>query len=319
MIQLVFTSAKLLALLALVVLGLAVGLKGDLFSQNMENAWQATQTTLSNGQWMTSPITGLALFMAFGTAIIGPLFSSDAWNNVTFIAGEMKNPRRDIPLSLLFGTCIVTALYLLANLAYLSLLPLQGDPNATDALGQGIQFAGGGTDRVGTAAASMIFGNVAAALMAGLIMVSTFGCNNGLILAGARVYYAMAQEGLFFKKAGTLNAHGVPGFALLTQAVWASLLCLSGTYGDLLDYCTFASLLFYIVTIGGIFILRRKDPDAERPYRALAYPFLPALYILIAGAICVILLITKPQNTWSGVFIVLLGVPVYFWQKRKTS
>jgi APA family basic amino acid/polyamine antiporter len=319
MIQLVFTSAKLLALLALVVLGLAVGLKGDLFSQNMENAWQATQTTLSNGQWMTSPITGLALFMAFGTAIIGPLFSSDAWNNVTFIAGEMKNPRRDIPLSLLFGTCIVTALYLLANLAYLSLLPLQGDPNATDALGQGIQFAGGGTDRVGTAAASMIFGNVAAALMAGLIMVSTFGCNNGLILAGARVYYAMAQEGLFFKKAGTLNAHGVPGFALMTQAVWASLLCLSGTYGDLLDYCTFASLLFYIVTIGGIFILRRKDPDAERPYRALAYPFLPALYILIAGAICVILLITKPQNTWSGVFIVLLGVPVYFWQKRKTS
>jgi APA family basic amino acid/polyamine antiporter len=219
----------------------------------------------------------------------------------------------------LFGTCIVTALYLLANLAYLSLLPLQGDPNATDALGQGIQFAGGGTDRVGTAAASMIFGNVAAALMAGLIMVSTFGCNNGLILAGARVYYAMAQEGLFFKKAGTLNAHGVPGFALLTQAVWASLLCLSGTYGDLLDYCTFASLLFYIVTIGGIFILRRKYPDAERPYRALAYPFLPALYILIAGAICVILLITKPQNTWSGVFIVLLGVPVYFWQKRKTS
>lgn len=318
-IQLVFTSAKLLALLALVVLGLAVGLKGDLFFQNMENAWQATQTTLNNGQWVTSPITGLALFMAFGTAIIGPLFSSDAWNNVTFIAGEMKNPRRDIPLSLALGTCIVTALYLLANLAYLALLPLTGDPNATDALGQGIQFAGSGTDRVGTAAASMIFGNVAAALMAGLIMVSTFGCNNGLILAGARVYYAMAQEGLFFKKAGTLNAHGVPGFALMTQAVWASLLCLSGTYGDLLDYCTFASLLFYIVTIGGIFILRRKDPDAERPYRAIAYPFLPALYILVAGAICVILLITKPQNTWSGVFIVLLGVPVYYWQKRKIS
>lgn len=318
-IQLVFTSAKLLALLALVVLGLAVGLKGDLFSQNMENAWQATQATLSNGQWVTSPITGLALFMAFGTAIIGPLFSSDAWNNVTFIAGEMKNPRRDIPLSLAFGTCIVTALYLLANLAYLALLPLTGDPNATDALGQGIQFAGGGTDRVGTAAASMIFGNVAAALMAGLIMVSTFGCNNGLILAGARVYYAMAQEGLFFKKAGTLNAHGVPGFALMTQAVWASLLCLSGTYGDLLDYCTFASLLFYIVTIGGIFILRRKEPDAERPYRAVAYPLLPALYILIAGAICVILLITKPQNTWSGVFIVLLGVPVYYWQKKRKA
>ena len=255
--------------------------------------------------------------MGFGTAIIGPLFSSDAWNNVTFIAGEMKNPRRNIPLSLLFGTCIVTGLYILANLAYLALLPLQGDPNATDVLGQGIQFAGGGTDRVGTAAGSMIFGDLSAAIMAALIMVSTFGCNNGLILAGARVYYAMAQEGLFFKKAATLNDRDVPGFALAIQAVWASILCLSGTYGDLLDYCTFASLLFYIVTIGGIFILRRREPAAERPYKAFAYPFLPALYILVAGAICAILLITKPQNTWSGVFIVLLGVPVYFWQKKR--
>ena len=316
-IQLVFTSAKLLALLALVVLGLAVGLKSDVFSQNMQNAWQPTQTTLADGQWMTNSIAGLALLMAFGTAIIGPLFSSDAWNNVTFIAGEMKNPRRNIPLSLLFGTCIVTALYILANLAYLALLPLQGDPNATDVLGQGIQFAGSGTDRVGTAAASMIFGSVAAALMAGLIMISTFGCNNGLILAGARVYYAMAQEGLFFKKAATLNRFGVPGFALIAQAVWASVLCLSGTYGDLLEYCTFASLLFYIVTIGGIFILRRKEPDAERPYRVVGYPLIPVLYMLVAGAICVILLITKPQSTWSGVFIVLLGLPVYYLQKRR--
>ncbi|MBK7936815.1 MAG: amino acid permease [Lewinellaceae bacterium] len=315
-IQLVFTSAKLLALLALVVLGLAIGLRGDVFAQNWQNAWQATQTTLVNGEWITSSITGFALMMAFGTAIIGPLFSSDAWNNVTFIAGEMKNPRRNIPLSLLLGTCIVTGLYILANLAYLALLPLHGDPAATDAVGQGIQFAGGGTDRVGTAAASMIFGQGAAALMAGLIMVSTFGCNNGLILAGARVYYAMAQDGLFFKKAATLNEKGVPGFALMTQAVWASVLCLSGTYGDLLDYATFASLMFYIVTIAGIFILRRKEPDAERPYRVFAYPLLPILYILVAGAICVILLITKPQNTWSGVLIVLLGIPVYFWQKR---
>lgn len=316
-IQLIFTSAKLAALLALVVLGLAVGLKGDVFSQNMQNAWQATQTTLVDGQWITTSITAIALLMAFGTAIIGPLFSSDAWNNVTFIAGEMKNPRRDIPLSLLFGTCIVTALYILANLAYLSLLPLKGDPNATDVIGQGIQFAGSGTDRVGTAAASMIFGGVAAALMAGLIMISTFGCNNGLILAGARVYYVMAQEGLFFKKAAALNRFGVPGFALAAQAIWASLLCLSGTYGDLLEYCTFASLLFYIVTIGGIFILRRKEPDTERPYRVVGYPLVPVLYMLVAGAICAILLITKPQSTWSGVFIVLLGVPIYFWQKRR--
>lgn len=315
-IQVLFTTAKLLALLALIVLGLAVGLKSDVFSLNLQNFWQATHTSRIDGVWTTKSIAGLALLMAFGTAIIGPLFSSDAWNNVTFIAGEMKNPRRNIPLSLLFGTCIVTGLYILANVAYLALLPLQGDPNATDVLGQGIQFAGGGTDRVGTAAGSMIFGGMSAALMAALIMISTFGCNNGLILSGARVYYAMAQEGLFFKKAATLNTRGVPGFALAIQAVWASVLCLSGTYGDLLDYCTFASLLFYIVTIGGLFILRRKEPDTERPYRVIGYPLVPALYILIAGLICIILLITKPQNTWSGVFIVLLGIPVYYLQKR---
>ncbi len=319
-IQLIFTSAKLLALLALVVLGLSIGLQGDTFALNMQNAWQASLTSLSaEGTWNVTPIAGFALFMAFGTAIIGPLFSSDAWNNVTFIAGEMKNPRRDIPLSLLLGTCIVTGLYLLANLAYLALLPLHGSPEATDVLGQGIQFAGGGTDRVGTAAASMIFGNVAAALMAGLIMISTFGCNNGLILAGARVYYAMAREGLFLKKAGTLNEKGVPGFALMTQAVWASVLCLSGTYNALLTYCTFASVMFYILTIAGIFVLRRKEPEAERPYRVIGYPLLPVLYILIAGTICAILLVTKPENTLPGVFIVLLGVPVYYWQKRKSS
>ena len=315
-IQLIFTSAKLVALLALIVIGLAVGLKSGVFAQNLQNFWQASQTSQVDGVWTTTPIAGLALLMAFGTAIIGPLFSSDAWNNVTFVAGEMKNPRRNIPLSLLLGTCIVTGLYVLANLAYLALLPLAGDPAATDVLGQGIQFAGGGTDRVGTAAASMIFGSLAAAIMAGLIMISTFGCNNGLILSGARVYYAMAREGLFFKKAATLNAGGVPGFALAIQAVWASVLCLSGTYNALLTYCTFASLMFYIVTIGGIFILRRKEPDAERPYRAVGYPYLPILYMLLAGAICVILLIEKPRDTWSGVFIVLLGIPIYFLQKR---
>lgn len=209
LIQLVFTSAKLLSLFALIVLGLAIGLKSDVFSQNWQNAWDASQTSLVGGEWVTTSITGMALLMAFGTAIIGPLFSSDAWNNVTFIAGEMKNPRRNIPLSLALGTCIVTGLYILANVAYLALLPLKGDPNATDVLGQGIQFAGGGTDRVGSAAGSMIFGNLSAAVMAALIMVSTFGCNNGLILAGARVYYAMAQEGLFLKKAASLNKYEI--------------------------------------------------------------------------------------------------------------
>jgi len=319
-VQLVFTSTKLLALLALIVVGIVVGLRSDVFSQNMNGFWDASQLTKTDdGTWISTPLAGLALIMALGTAIIGPLFSSDSWNNVTFIAGEMKNPRRNIGLSLLLGTSVVTGLYLLANIAYLTLLPLKGDPTATDILGQGIQFAGGGSDRVGTAAASMIFGDMSAALMAGLVMISTFGCVNGLVLSGARVYYAMAQEGLFFKKAATLNQQSVPGYALFIQAVWASVLCLSGSYGDLLDYATFASLIFYAVTIAGIFILRRREPDAERPYRAVGYPIVPMLYILLAVAICVILLITKPQNTWAGVFIVLLGVPVYYWQKRRKS
>ncbi|MBL7803396.1 MAG: amino acid permease [Saprospiraceae bacterium] len=320
-IQLVFTTAKILALLALIVLGLAVGLQTDVFAQNWQSPWAASQTVLENGQWVTHPLVGFGLLIAFGTALIGPLFSSDAWNNVTFVAGEMKNPRRNIPLSLLFGVCLVTALYLMANIAYLALLPLQGSPEAADAVGQGIQFAGYSdgvaNDRVGTAAGSMIFGGLSAAIMAALIMVSTFGCNNGLILAGARVYYVMAQEGLFLKKAGTLNRFDVPGTALVAQAVWASLLCLSGTYGALLTYCTFASLVFYMVTIGGIFILRRKEPDAERPYRVIGYPVLPVLYILLAGAVCAILLFTAPQNTWPGVAIVLLGIPVYYWQKSR--
>ncbi len=318
-VQLVFTLAKLFALFALITIGIAVGMKSDVFSQNMQGFWDAQIITKdSSGNWL-SPVSlgGIALIMALGTAIIGPLFSSDAWNNVTFIAGEMKNPRRNIPLSLVIGTGIVTAVYLLANLAYVTLLPLKGDPTATDVLGQGIQFAGGGSDRVGTAAASMIFGSISAALMAGLVMISTFGCVNGLVLSGARVYYAMAQEGLFFKKAAVLNRAGVPGYALVIQAVWAAVLCLSGSYGDLLDYATFASLIFYTVTIAGIFVLRRREPDAERPYKAFGYPFIPALYILLALAICIILLITKPGNTWAGVFIVLLGVPVYFWQKKR--
>ncbi len=322
-IQLVFTSAKILALLALIVLGLAFGLQGDVFSRNWQSPWEATQTSLLDGQWVSSPLVGMGLLMAFGTALIGPLFASDAWNNVTFVAGEMKNPRRNIPLSLLFGVCLVTSLYLMANVAYLALLPLKGSADAPDVLGQGIQFAGYAegitNDRVGTAAGSMIFGSLSAAIMAGLIMVSTFGCNNGLILAGARVYYVMAQEGLFLKKAGTLNRHDVPGTALVAQAVWASLLCLSGTYGALLTYCTFASLVFYIVTIGGIFILRKKEPDAERPYRVIGYPFLPILYILLAASVCAILLINAPQNTWPGVAIVLLGIPVYYWQKMRNS
>jgi APA family basic amino acid/polyamine antiporter len=206
---------------------------------------------------------------------------------------------------------------MLANVAYICVLPVTGHPDAGDVVGRGIQFAT--NDRVGTAAASMIFGEPAAIIMAILIMISTFGCDNGLILSGARVYYAMAKDGLFFKSAGKLNKNAVPGIALVVQCVWASLLCLSGTYGDLLDYVIFAVLIFYILTVIGIFLLRRKKPDAERPYKALGYPILPILYILIATAICLDLLIFKPMYTWPGVVIVLIGIPVYFIWKRSAK
>lgn len=318
-IQTFFTSTKLLALLALIVLGIGIGLKTDTLSLNFQNMWEGvTLTKNDGGDWIANSVSGMALILVLGTAIIGSLFSSDAWNNVTFIAGEIKDPRKNIPRSLLMGTLIVTVLYFLANIAYLSLLPLKGSAVATDVMGQGIQFAGGGTDRVGTAAASMIFGEVSVYIMAALIMVSTFGCNNGIILSGARVYYAMAKEGLFFKKAEKLNSKGVPGYALTIQAVWASVLCLSGTYGDLLDYTTFASLLFYIITIAGIFILRKKEPNTERPYKVIAYPLLPILYIVIALSICLILLYTKTDVTGKGLLIVLLGVPVYYLFRKKS-
>jgi len=249
--------------------------------------------------------------------MVGSLFSSDAWNNITFTAGEVVNPKRNIPLSLVLGTLTVTVLYMLANLAYIVVLPVAGTPEAADVMGRGIQFAT--NDRVGTAAAQMIFGEPAVVIMAVLIMVSTFGCNNGLILAGARVYYAMARDRVFFKSAGTLNKNSVPGIALVFQGIWASVLCLSGNYGDLLDYVIFAVLVFYILTVAGIFRLRKSRPDAERPYKAFGYPVLPALYIVAATAISIDLLIYKPTYTWPGIVIVLLGIPVYYIWTRVTS
>nr|WP_255433131.1 amino acid permease [Spirosoma sp. KUDC1026] len=311
LIQNVFTSTKIIALVGLIVIGITLGLKTGLLSTNLTDAWAATSTA-ADGSVM--PLAGVALLLAFGTSMVGSLFSADSWNNVTFIAGEIENPRRNIPLALFLGTFLVTTIYFLANISYLSLLPLKGSPEATDILGRGIQFAE--ADRVATAAVSTIFGNVAVAIMAGLIMISTFGCNNGLILAGARLYYAMAQDGLFLKQASHLNKNAVPGRALWLQCLWASLLCLSGTYGDLLDYCTFTSLCFYIVTIGGLFVLRRKEPDAERPYRAFGYPIIPALYMLAGLTICGILLYTKTFNTGMGLLIAGLGIPVYFLTTR---
>lgn len=321
-IQLIFTSAKIIALLALIVLGISVGIGNGILHANFTDAWHATKTVVGDdGNLIVTTLTGIGLLLALGTVIIGPLFSHDAWNYVTFIAGEIKNPKRNIPLSLFIGTLIVTILYSLSNIAYLALLPIHGDPAATDAIGQGIQFAGSTfasdgavilNDRVGTAAASIIFQNSAVYIMAALIMISTFGCNNGIILSGARLYYAMGKDGLFFKKATTLNKNDVPGFSLWIQCAWASVLCLSGTYGELLNYTTFASLLFYVVTIIGLFVLRKKFPDAERPYKAFGYPVIPVMYIIIALAICIILLITTPQNAGLGLLIIALGIPVYF-------
>ena len=314
-IQLFFTSAKLIALFALIVLGLAWGFKTDTLAQNFQHMWDASKTTIVDGQVSIVPLTGFAIIGAMGATIINSLFSSDAWNNVTFIAAEIKDPKRNIPRSLFLGTVIVTVVYILANIAYLSLLPLHGDPNATDAFNQGIQFAA--NDRVGTAAASIIFGNKAAFMMAALIMISTFGCNNGIILAGSRLFFAMSKDGLFFSKAKQLNKKQVPAFALWVQCLWACLLCLSGKYSDLLTYATFASLLFYMLCIGGIFILRMREPDADRPYKAWGYPWIPILYILITLAICVDLMIYDTRNTGMGLAIVALGIPIYFLRKKE--
>ncbi len=315
-IQLVFTSAKLFALFALIVLGLAIGLKTDTISQNFTNMWEASRTVISeDGSISIIPISGFALLGAMGATIINSLFSSDAWNNVTFISGEIKDPKKNIPRSLFLGTLIVTIIYILANIAYLALLPVNGDSMAPDAIGKGIKFAS--EDRVGAAAASVIFGNIGVSIMALLIMISTFGCNNGLILSGSRLFYAMSKDGLFFKKAGNLNKNEVPGVALWIQCVWASFLCLSGKYSDLLVFSTFASLLFYILTIGGLFILRKKEPNTPRPYKAFGYPYIPVIYIIITLLICVDLLIYDTKNTGGSLLLIALGIPIYYLTKKK--
>lgn len=291
-----FTTAKIIAVLALIVVGLSVGLGMDVLANNFSDAWSAA--SLGKDGTIT-PLAGLALLSVLGSAMVGSLFSSDGWNSVTFIAGEIKDPQRNIPRSLALGTFMVTALYVLANITYLTLLPNEGIMHAAH-------------DRVGTAAAQVIMGPVAVKVMAVLIMVSTFGCINGYVLVGPRMYYAMAKAGLFFRKAGSLNANGVPQWATWVQCFWACLLCFSGTYGDLLNYATFASLLFYVVTIAGLFILRKREPNAERPYRAFGYPLVPALYIVCALGFCLNLLVNKPSFTVGSLVIVALGAVVYF-------
>ena len=306
---------KTIALGGLILLGFVVGANAVAVKANLAAFWKASWTHMASGQIVSvEPLSGLMLLAAIGAAMVGSLFASDEWYTVTYIAGEVKNPRKNIPLSLALGAGIVTLLYFLANLAYIVTLPVHGSPEAADVIGRGIQFAQ--FDRVGTAAAEMIFGGPAAVIMAVLIMISTFGCNNGLVLSGARVYYAMARDGLFFGATGKLNRRAVPGTALVVQCVWACLLCLSGTYSDLLDYVVFAVLIFFVLVVSGIFILRKKRPDWERPYKAWGYPVVPALYIVVAAAIAVDLLIFKTKNTVPGLLIVLLGIPVFLLRKR---
>jgi basic amino acid/polyamine antiporter, APA family len=330
LIQNIFTSAKTLALFGLIVLCVFVGRNAAAISDNFRHLWaiRGAQPIEPGANFLrglvptvTAASGAFGLFVALAVAQVGSLFSADAWNNIGFTAAEVKNPKRDVALSMAFGTLLVITLYCLANLAYLCVLPLGQIQNAPD-------------DRVASAALNAIFGPVGASIMAVAITISGFGCNNGLILAGSRVAYAMSKDGLFFQSTGTLNKKGVPASALVYQGIWIIVLILLRTrhvdavggvtygnlYSDLLDYVVFSVLIFYVLTIAGIFVLRAKRPDAERPYRAFGYPFVPLLYIVAALTIMFVLLLYKTQTTWPGLVIVLLGVPVYLvWSRRPAT
>jgi APA family basic amino acid/polyamine antiporter len=344
-VQNLFTVAKTVALALLIVLGLAMAAKPDVIAANFQDIWTGiTQRGAFERVYKDIGWTSLAALMVVGGSMVGALFSADAWNNVTFTAGEVKNPRRNLPLSLALGTGMVIGLYILANVAYVFALPVRGNPaldervraleqhmadvdprseafqaakkekdsllaNATTD-DRGIAYAK--DERVGTALMEIVSPAFGVKVMAIAIMISTFGCTNGLILSGARLYYAMARDRLFFRSVGRLNRNGVPAAGLILQCAWASLLTFSGKYGDLLDYVIFAALLFYVLTVIGLFVLRRKRPHAERPYRAFGYPVIPGLYVLLCAAIMVDLLVVKPVYTWPGLLIVVTGVPVYF-------
>ena len=319
MVQNVFTTAKTAALLGLVAVGLILGSNFAAVRANFHaNFWSgAGWHTLHPVQvGVGGPITMVGILTILAVVQTGSLFSADAWNNVTYTAGEVRNPKRNLPLSLALGTILVLGLYILSNFVYLLALPLHGDPQGASIFARGIQYAS--EDRVATAVLQQIFSRTGAFLMAGAILVSTFGCANGLTLAGARVYYAMSRDGLFFKAAGKLHPRWrTPVAALIVQAVWTCFLCLSGSYSQLLDFIICTELIFYILTIVSLFVLRVKRPDAERPYRAIGYPVLPAIYILMAAWICIVLLRYKPQYTWPGLVIVLLGIPVFAVWSRK--
>ncbi len=315
----VFTFAKLISLIGLVILGIFVYGNWEIFQNNWNQLWSLSPSYVvdGDGKYILKTLAGTALWSAIGVALVGSLFSCDAWNNVTFIAGELDNPKKNLPKSLFIGVSIVIILYILANIAYLFLLPFYGNSEGTDAMSRGIQFAS--DNRVGTAAASMMFGQTATVIMAILIMISTFGCSNSIIFSSARVYQAMALDGLFFKSMKENNKFGVPGNALWIQFAWTSVLCLSGKYGNLLDYVMFAVMFFAIITIAGLFVLRKNKPELERPYKAWGYPFVPALYILLAALFCINLLIEKPLYSFPGLIIVALGIPVYYYWKNKAN
>jgi APA family basic amino acid/polyamine antiporter len=325
LIQNIFTSTKTLSLVALIVVGVLIGRNAEVLKANFSNLWtpQGVSPVKPDLAFLPEAIAtagAFGLFVAFCVAQVGSLFSADSWNNVTFTAGEVKNARRNVPLALALGTCVVTTLYLLAQVAYLCLLPLEKIQHAPD-------------NRVATAAIETVFPGAGTVIMAIAIMISTFGCNNGLILSGARVYYAMARDGLFFQSTGRLNSRSVPAMGLILQCIWTCVLFLPHTrlrdaatgraqygdvYNDLLDYVIFAVLIFYVLTIAGLFVLRRTRPDAERPYRAFGYPVVPALYLVAASAIALVLLFYQTKTSLPGLIIVLTGVPVYFLWRRGT-
>ena len=323
LIQNTFTSTKIISVVAIAIVGLVYGITNGTFSLHISALWTDAVSPIvpqlsadELGTFGFASRMGIPFLAAIAVAMVGTVFSSDAWNNITFAAGEVQEPTKTIPRALFIGVTLVTALYLLTNLAFVAVMPVVHDPHGASAFERGIAFAT--NDRVGAAVADVIFGAPGAIIMSVLIMISTFGCNNGIILSGSRAYYAMAQDKLFFAKAAQLNERGVPAYSLWMQALWASVLCLSGKYGDLLDYVVFAVLLFYVMTVLGVFKLRITQPLLERPIKAVGYPILPALYIAAALAICISLLVYKPNYSWPGLIIVAIGIPVYyFWNRSK--
>lgn len=331
-VQNLFTVAKTAGLALLIILGLTVASNPDAIQQNTANLWDGITQTESYAQvFRVAPWAPLAVVMLLSGAMVGSLFSADAWGNVTFIASEVKNPQRTLPWGLILGAGMVTVLYILANVAYLSVLPLKGvkddaaiqailksNPDLDETTVRGIQHVKSG--RVGTAVLERVSPNLGVPAMAIIIMISTYGCVNGLTLMGARLYYAMARDGLFFQSVGTLNTNGVPAVGLWLQCVWSIVLIFSGSYGELLDYIIFAALMFYIMTVAAVFVLRVKQPDTPRPYRAWGYPVLPALYIIVCSIIMLSLLVVKPVYSWPSFLIVLTGIPVFFlWRAVNPS